>query len=123
MPLDSRDRGRHSPGRHDRETVRTYDRIAPLYDLLDGIYERAWKRGCGPSCSAHSRGPSSMSASARAATCRSTPPVLEVVGIDMSDGMLARARERARQLGRPVTLRPMNLLALDFRMGASTRWP
>ena len=32
--------------------------------------------------------------------------------------MLDRARERAHELGRPVTLRPMNLLSLDFPDGA-----
>jgi phosphatidylethanolamine/phosphatidyl-N-methylethanolamine N-methyltransferase len=32
----------------------------------------------------------------------------------MSERMLAKARERAWTLGRPVTLLPMNLLTLDF---------
>ena len=42
------------------------------------------------------------------------PEGSKVVGIDMSERMLDRARERARELGRPMTLRPMNLLSLDF---------
>src|SRR5689334_9236413 len=36
------------------------------------------------------------------------------VGIDLSPGMLARARERARALGLEVELRPMDLLRLNF---------
>jgi ubiquinone/menaquinone biosynthesis C-methylase UbiE len=42
------------------------------------------------------------------------PAGSEVVGVDMSERMLERARHRARELGREVALRPMNLLSLDF---------
>jgi hypothetical protein len=57
------------------ETARIYDRIAPLYDLIDGIYEHAWKRGLRQKLSPTRAAASSTSASVRAATSRSTPTV------------------------------------------------
>ena len=91
----------------------TYDRIAPLYDILDGPYEVLWKRrlradlfrgltgtvldaGCGTGCN-----------------IVAYPPNAHVVAVDASAPMLApRARIRATRLGRAVDLRPMDLTDL-----------
>jgi phosphatidylethanolamine/phosphatidyl-N-methylethanolamine N-methyltransferase len=96
------------------ETQRTYDRIAPLYDLLDGIYERSWKRKLRAELFRHARGRVLDVGVGTGCNMPFYPPDSEVVGIDMSERMLERARQRARELGREISLRPMNLLSLDF---------
>jgi phosphatidylethanolamine/phosphatidyl-N-methylethanolamine N-methyltransferase len=99
---------------HVRETARTYDRIAPLYDLLDGIYEHSWKRRLRAELFAHAEGRILDVGVGTGCNIPFYPEGAPVVGIDTSERMLDRARDRARDLGRPVTLRPMNLLSLDF---------
>src|SRR3712207_779089 len=97
-----------------RETQRTYDRIAPLYDLLDGIYERSWKRKLRAELFRHARGRILDVGVGTGCNMPFYPAGSEVVGVDMSERMLERARQRALELGREVALRPMNLLSLDF---------
>lgn len=99
------------------QTVRTYDRIAPLYDLIDGIYEHSWKARLRAALFAHARGRILDVGVGTGCNIPFYPEGSKVVGIDMSERMLDRARERARELGRRVTLRPMNLLSLDFPDG------
>lgn len=101
-----------------RETARTYDRIAPLYDLLDGIYEHSWKRRLRAELFTHASGCILDAGVGTGCNIPFYPEGSPVIGIDMSKRMLDRARERARELGRPLTLRPMNLLTLDFPDGA-----
>lgn len=96
------------------QTVRTYDRIAPLYDLIDGIYEHSWKARLRAALFAHARGRILDVGVGTGCNILFYPEGSKVVGIDMSERMLDRARERAREFGRPMTLRPMNLLSLDF---------
>jgi ubiquinone/menaquinone biosynthesis C-methylase UbiE len=103
-----------APADHLRETARTYDRIAPLYDLLDGIYEHAWKRRLRAALFAHAQGRILDVGIGTGCNIPFYPEGSKVVGIDMSERMLDRARERAREIGRSMTLRPMNLLSLDF---------
>jgi ubiquinone/menaquinone biosynthesis C-methylase UbiE len=103
-----------APADHLRETARTYDRIAPLYDLLDGIYEHAWKRRLRAALFAHAHGRILDVGVGTGCNIPFYPEGSKVVGIDMSERMLDRARDRTRELGRPMTLRPMNLLSLDF---------
>jgi ubiquinone/menaquinone biosynthesis C-methylase UbiE len=45
------------------------------------------------------------------------PPAAEVIGIDVSPGMLARAEQRRRALGASVTLQEMDVTRLDFPDG------
>ena len=96
------------------QTVRTYDRIAPLYDLIDGIYEHSWKARLRAALFAHARGRILDVGVGTGCNIPFYPEGSKVVGIDMSERMLDKARDRARELGRPMTLRPMNLLSLDF---------
>jgi ubiquinone/menaquinone biosynthesis C-methylase UbiE len=97
-----------------RETARTYDRIAPLYDLLDGIYERSWKRRLRAELFRRAQGRILDVGVGTGCNMPFYPAGSEVVGIDTSRKMLERARAGAGELGRPVTLLPMNLLSLDF---------
>lgn len=95
-------------------TVRTYDRIAPVYDLLDGLYEHAWKRGLRAELFRHAQGRILDAGVGTGCNMLFYPAGSPVIGIDASAKMLERARIRARRLGRPVDLRQMNLLALGF---------
>lgn len=97
-----------------RATTATYDRIAPLYDWLDGVYERSWKWRLRAELFRHARGRILDAGVGTGCNMPFYPPGAEVVGVDASRRMLAKARARAHALGRPVELRAMNLLALDF---------
>jgi ubiquinone/menaquinone biosynthesis C-methylase UbiE len=94
--------------------LRTYERIAPLYDSLDGLYERMWKRRVRRRLLRRARG---RTLDVGVGTGRNRPHYpagVEVVGIDLSRRMLERAAQRASVLGHPVQLAQMNLLQLEF---------
>lgn len=95
-------------------TIRArYNRIAPIYDLLEGILEgtfKPWRRqlwsqatgkilevgvGTGKNFPYHPRG-------------------AQITGIDLAERMLARARERAHKLGMSLDLRQGDVQSLDF---------
>jgi ubiquinone/menaquinone biosynthesis C-methylase UbiE len=98
-----------------REVVRTYDRIAPLYDILDGIYERTWKSRLRRELFEHAL-PGRLLDAGCGTGCNMAfyPPGAEATGVDSSREMLARARRRADELHLSVRLEPMNLLRLDL---------
>ena len=97
-----------------RTVTRTYDRIAPVYDLLDAVYERSWKAGLRAELFRHASGRILDAGVGTGCNMPFYPPRGEVVGIDASPAMLERARQRARSLGREVRLERQNLLALDL---------
>lgn len=101
------------------EARRAYARIATVYDLLDGIYERSWKRRLRAELFAHAR-PGRLLDVGVGTGCNMPfyPPGAAAVGIDASAAMLARARLRARRLGLAVELHEAGLLALPFPDGA-----
>lgn len=101
-----------------REILRAYERIAPVYDLLDGVYEWSWKRRLRAELLAAAR-PGRLLDVGVGTGCNMPfyPAGAQAVGIDASPRMLARARARAGRLGLAVELRAMNLLALDFPDG------
>ncbi len=90
-----------------------YNRIAPIYDLLEALSEgrfKPWREklwgqatghilevgvGTGKNFPYHPRG-------------------AKITGIDLADQMLARARERAQKLGESIDLREGDAQALDF---------
>jgi ubiquinone/menaquinone biosynthesis C-methylase UbiE len=98
-----------------REVLRAYERIAPVYDLLDGVYEWGWKRRLRAELFAHAL-PGRLLDVGVGTGCNMPfyPAGVEAVGIDASPAMLGKARARAARLGRRVTLREANLLALDL---------
>ncbi|CAK0757582.1 Class I SAM-dependent methyltransferase [Gammaproteobacteria bacterium] len=106
---------KQTPASHQGHSAqRAYDRIAPLYDFLDGVYEYSWKRRLREELFRHARGRILDVGIGTGCNMPFYPQGSEVVGIDMSERMLDRAQARAHELGRHVTLRPMNLLSLDF---------
>lgn len=97
-----------------QDALRTYDRIAPLYDVMDGPYELLWKRRLRAEVF---RGLSGKILDAGAGTgCNivAYPRTAEVTAVDGSDAMLERARIRARSLGRDVAFARMDLTALAY---------
>jgi phosphatidylethanolamine/phosphatidyl-N-methylethanolamine N-methyltransferase len=97
-----------------RENRRTYERIAPLYDLLDALYERSWKQKLRAALFRHADGRILDVGVGTGCNVPYYPPDSEVVGIDLSQGMLKRAGDRAAGLERPLPLAQMNLLDLAF---------
>jgi phosphatidylethanolamine/phosphatidyl-N-methylethanolamine N-methyltransferase len=100
-----------------QETAKTrarYDRIAPIYDLMEALPEQqfgAWRARL------WSLVPEARILEVGVGTGKNIPyhpPGATVVGIDVSPRMLERARERADELGRPLDLRAMDAQQLDF---------
>jgi ubiquinone/menaquinone biosynthesis C-methylase UbiE len=95
-------------------TLDRYERIAALYDLLDYPFERGRYRHIRPQLF---QGLSGRILDAGVGTGRNIPfypPDASVVGIDLSPAMLARAAQRAHQVGRVVDLRLMDVTRLDL---------
>jgi SAM-dependent methyltransferase len=91
-----------------------YQRIAPLYDLLDFPFETMRYRHVRPLLF---EGLSGRILDAGVGTGRNIayyPRDAEVVGVDLSPAMLARADRRARQRGRTVELHQMDVTRLAF---------
>jgi ubiquinone/menaquinone biosynthesis C-methylase UbiE len=95
-------------------TLARYQRIAPLYDLLDLPFEYGRYRAIRPLLF---EGLSGRLLDAGVGTGRNFPfyPLgAEVTGIDISPAMLARAERRRSALGAAVTLRQMDVTRLAF---------
>ena len=106
---------RHEPAAASGGTIkRLYDRMAPLYDVLNSFYEYGGKRRPGAVMSREARGRWLDGGVGTGCNMPFSPKGQPAVGIDLSPGMLAQARTRARALGIDVELRPMDLLRLDF---------
>jgi len=94
--------------------ARTYERIAPLYDVLDAPYEWSWKRRLRAELFARARGRLLDVGVGSGCNIPFYPEGVEVVGVDLSRRMLERTARRAAGGGRRVGLAQMNLLDLGF---------
>jgi ubiquinone/menaquinone biosynthesis C-methylase UbiE len=91
-----------------------YQRIAWAYDLLDFPFERGRYRKIRPQMFS---GMSGRILDAGVGTGRNFPfypPGSQVVGIDLSPAMLARAERRRRTAATKIELRQMDVTRLDF---------
>jgi len=96
---------------------KTYDRIAAFYDLLDLPFEHFRYRRVREEAF---RGLSGRVLDAGVGTGRNIayyPAGAEVVGIDLSRAMLARAHRRALAIGRSVDLRQADVMATGCAQG------
>lgn len=84
--------------------ARTYERVAPIYDFLDGPYEFLWKRRLRAKMFARARGRILDAAIGTGKNMPFYPRGAEVVGLDLCPGMLEKARERATRLGIDIDL-------------------
>jgi ubiquinone/menaquinone biosynthesis C-methylase UbiE len=96
-----------------------YDRIAPLYDLIEGVMETARFKKWRPLLWAKVEGPRILEVGV--GTGRNFPyyPAdVDVTAIDFSGEMLKRARNRARRQNRQIRLEQMDVQNLE--LGDST---
>ncbi len=89
-----------------------YQRIAPWYDLLDLPFEALRYRALRPLLFQDLTGRILDAGVGTGRNIPFYPPDAEVVGIDNSAAMLARAERRRRRLGHPVALREMDVTQL-----------
>jgi ubiquinone/menaquinone biosynthesis C-methylase UbiE len=91
-----------------------YQRIAPFYDFFDLPFEYGRYRRIRPQLF---RGISGRILDAGVGTGRNFafyPPGANIVGIDISPAMLARAQQRRGAFDIDVELRQMDVICLDF---------
>jgi phosphatidylethanolamine/phosphatidyl-N-methylethanolamine N-methyltransferase len=98
-----------------KRAIKRYDRIAPVYDLMEGLVERSrysdWRR------LAWSKVEGEKILEVGVGTGKNFPyyPVgVKMTAIDFSEKMLRRARERAARDGVKVDLLQMDAQAMDF---------
>jgi ubiquinone/menaquinone biosynthesis C-methylase UbiE len=100
--------------RKTRATEARYDRLAPVYDLMETfaerVYqswrERAWSLVEGPEALEVGVGTGK--------NFPYHPDDIRVMGVDLSDKMLARARRQVERLKRGPALRQMDVQTLEF---------
>ncbi|MFQ5875390.1 MAG: class I SAM-dependent methyltransferase, partial [Dehalococcoidia bacterium] len=106
----------------DKATAQTkarYDRIAPIYDLMEACIERrAFSRWRNKLWSRVRGGKVLEVGVGTGKNMPYYPGSIRVTAIDLSDRMLTQARRRVERLGLDVNLRQMDVQALDFPDGA-----
>lgn len=95
-------------------TARRYDRIAGFYDLWASPMELLGLRAKRQRLFAAARGRTLEVGVGTGRNLDYYPAGLELVAIDLSPRMLARARRRVERLGRPVGLEVADVAALPF---------
>ncbi len=93
---------------------KTYDRIAPIYDLLDGPYERLWKRRLRLDVFRGLDGDILDAGAGTGCNVFAYPRGAHITAVDASAPMLEQARLRARRVGRAIDFRHMDLTNLRF---------
>jgi ubiquinone/menaquinone biosynthesis C-methylase UbiE len=95
-------------------TRRSYDRIAPLYDSMEGLVERRYRRWREQLWSLV-RGPRVLEVGVGTGkNLPYHPASLEITAIDLSPKMLERARRRAALLGAKPDLQLGDVQSLEF---------
>jgi ubiquinone/menaquinone biosynthesis C-methylase UbiE len=98
--------------------VQRYQRIAPLYDLLDLPFERRRYRALRPLLFVGMTGELLDAGIGTGRNCEFYPPAAIVSGIDTSEAMLARARHRCPTLHAGGRLYQMDVTAMSFPSGS-----
>jgi ubiquinone/menaquinone biosynthesis C-methylase UbiE len=91
-----------------------YQRIAPLYDLLDRPFERGRYRELRPQLFAGLSGTILDVGTGTGRNIPFYPSGARVTGIDLSPAMLARAARRLESASATVELRQMDVTRMDF---------
>jgi len=97
-----------------RSVLDTYQRIAPLYDLLDLPFEYRRYRAIRPLLFENLSGRVLDAGVGTGRNMPFYPPGADMVGIDLSPKMLARAERRRASLGVRVELHEMDVTRLAF---------
>ncbi len=102
---------------NEKETARTqarYQRIAPFYDVMESLAERRYA-GWRAQLWSLVRGPNVLEVGVGTGkNMPYFPPGIKITAIDLTRGMLARARSRAADGNMPVTLKQGDVQRLDF---------
>ena len=98
-------------------TRAVYDRIARLYDLLDLPFEHGRYRPLRKTLLAGARGRILDAGCGTGRNFANYPPGAEVVGIDLSPAMLARAVKRRARLDLSIPLLEMDICRTSFADG------
>ena len=105
-------------GKNDRELTETkarYDRIAPVYDLMEGLIEKIAFRGWRKKLMAKVQGEKVLEIGVGTGkNLLYYPNNISLTGIDISRNMLARAGRRAEKFQIPVELLEMDAENLQF---------
>jgi ubiquinone/menaquinone biosynthesis C-methylase UbiE len=96
------------------ENLQKYQRIAPLYDLLDLPFERGRYSALRPLLFREMTGQLLDAGIGTGRNCAYYPPTATVSGIDISPAMLERARRRCPTLAEGGRLYQMDVTALQF---------
>ena len=94
-----------------------YDRISHWYELLDWSLERSRYCKLRPIVWSHAQGKTLDLGVGTGLNIPYYPHGAEIIGVDLSDGMLRRARARAEELGVQVKLSQMDATDLKFKDG------
>lgn len=101
-----------------RQTALTqarYDRLAPMYDLMEALIERFSFHRWRARLWSQVRGERILEVGVGTGkNMPYYPTEVQVTAVDLSEKMLAQARKRAQQLDLEVDLRPMDVQRLDF---------
>jgi phosphatidylethanolamine/phosphatidyl-N-methylethanolamine N-methyltransferase len=96
------------------DTRRHYDRVAPFYDVFEAFVEiraRGWRRALWERAGA---GHILELGVGTGKNLPHYPPGIDVTAVDISEGMLERARRRAARLGTRVSLQVADAQALPY---------
>ncbi len=93
---------------------KTYDRIAPLYDVLDEAYEIGWKRRLRGLVFQGTSGRILDAGAGTGCNMPFYPRGAHMVAVDNSAPMLERARRRAERLGKSVDIQVKDLLDTGY---------
>lgn len=96
------------------DIARTYDRIAFLYDLYDAPMNAFGGRTRRRRVISRAQGSVLEVGIGTGANLDLYPADVELIGVDISAKMLAKARGRAARMGRPVALREADVERLPF---------
>lgn len=101
--------------RPDRAVARLYDRLAPLYDWLMAPMEAMGGEGRRRRVISRARGRTLEIGIGTGRNLSLYTDDVELVAVDISARMLARARQRANTIGRRISLVRASAAALPFR--------
>jgi ubiquinone/menaquinone biosynthesis C-methylase UbiE len=92
----------------------TYERIAPVYDVFESLWEVSWKKRLRRMLFEGLQGRILDAGVGTGLNIPYYPPAAEIVGGDLSPKMLGYAATRARKHGREVALMSMDLRHIEL---------